>query len=171
MTTLTTPRLLLRPLTLDDVDAHHSMVGSDPAVTWKREARSREASAEALRGYVAHWEQHGFGVWAVIERTTDRLLGHAGLQHLEDGEEVEISYYLGKPAWGRGYATEAGQAALDHGFGPLGLRRIVAVVRPGNVGSKRVLSKLGFSYERNDSFYGIDDVEYWSVPSPRAPVT
>jgi len=81
---------------------------------------------------------------------------------LEDGPEVEIGYYLGRRAWGRGLATELAHALVDRAFGDLELRRLVAVVRPENEASKRVLAKAGLHPDGLEHHYGAD-VELWSM--------
>ncbi len=163
MTELRTERLLLRPPVVEDLPVFHAATGADPGVPWNQQARTPAESEEKLRGRIEHFERHGFGLWAVEWRDTGEYLGEAGLQHFEDGESVEVGYYLGRPAWGRGVATEAGAAALRHGFEVLGLSRIVAVVRPENSGSKRVLAKLGLRFAAVEDHYGIRDVELWEI--------
>jgi ribosomal-protein-alanine N-acetyltransferase len=153
---LETARLHLRPLTRDDLMAHHHLVGSDPKVTWHGKALTLEESQAALERRIRHWDKHGFGMWAVVEKESGSLLGHAGLQMLEHTGEVEVAYYLGRPAWGKGIATEVGAACIRYGFETLGLRQIVAVVRPENSASQKVLSKLGFQYVQNAHHYGFD---------------
>jgi RimJ/RimL family protein N-acetyltransferase len=91
----------------------------------------------------ADWPKHGFGLLAVTERETGRLIGEAGLQYLEEGPDIEVGYTLARAAWGRGYATEAAGAILRWGFAGLRLHRIVAVADPANAASLRVLEKLG----------------------------
>lgn len=94
-----------------------------------------------------HWRTYGFGLWAVIEKATGAMLGFAGLAHplwLPGWERsVEVGWRLHRAAWGRGYATEAGRAALDYGFGPLQLGEIVALIHPDNDRSLAVASRLG----------------------------
>ena len=162
MNQIVTERLLLRPLTSDDFETHYALVASDPQVTWQREALSREQAQAALEARLQHWDKHGFGMWAAIERATGRLLGHGGLQHLEGGLDVELGYYLGQPAWGRGLATELGRAALHYGFEDLLLKEIVAVVHPDNQVSQRVLTKLGLRYSYEAFHYGAD-VQVWRI--------
>jgi RimJ/RimL family protein N-acetyltransferase len=162
MDEITTARLHLRRFTVDDLDAHYVMVGSDPQVTWTSQVQSRQQAQAALEGRIRHWEEHGFGMWAIIERATQQLIGHGGLQMLEQSSEVELGYYLGRVAWGRGLATELGRAVVQYGFTQLHLPKIVAVVRPENHSSQRVLSKLGFEYLRNAHYYGFD-VQYWCL--------
>ena len=162
MTTLTTPRLLLRPLVAADLADVHRTIGSDPAVTWDGRARSLEESRAMLEAKMHEAERYGFGLFAVVDRASGAFLGWAGLQHLEDGDEVEVAYYLGRQAWGGGRATEAGREALRYGFAELGLDRIVAVVRPENAASQRVLGKLGLTFERTARHYGTE-VQRWLV--------
>jgi [ribosomal protein S5]-alanine N-acetyltransferase len=162
--TLTTTRLLLRPFRLDDFEAHYAMVGSDPNVTWQRQVHSRDQAHAALLSRMRHWHEHGFGMWAVIERTSDQLIGHGGLQYLEQTSVVELGYYLGQPAWGFGFASELGRAVLAYGFEQLHLSEVVAVVRPENQASQRVLTKLGFHTSHTADHYGFE-VQYWRLPA------
>ena len=67
---------------------------------------------------------------------------------------------------GQGVATEAGRAALEFGFGALGLDHVVAVVRPENAGSKRVLDKLGLRFDHIADHYGVAGVEVWRADRP-----
>src|SRR3712207_6757897 len=136
-----TERLRLRALREDDVRAVHAVVLGDAEVTWDGLARTLDETREILAGKLRHVEAHGFGYMAVEERAGGEFLGYAGLQHLEDGPDVELAHYLGRRAWGRGLGTEVAAAVLRHAFGDLRLRRVVAVVRPENAASKCVLAK------------------------------
>jgi [ribosomal protein S5]-alanine N-acetyltransferase len=93
--TLETERLRLRP-TIAEISEDHAAVGSDPAVTWQRQAITLDDSRAALANRIRHWELHGFGIFAVLDKADGRLLGHAGLQHLEDTEDIELGYYLAR---------------------------------------------------------------------------
>jgi RimJ/RimL family protein N-acetyltransferase len=161
-----TARLRLRPLTAHDLAEVHGVVLGDPAVTWDGRARSVEESREALAAKLHHVEVHGFGMQAVTDREDGAFLGWAGLQHLEGGADVELGYYLGRPAWGRGLATELARALVAHGFDELGLERIVAVVRPDNAASRRVLAKAGLHPAGTGHHYGAD-VELWVIDLSR----
>ena len=81
-------------------------------------------------------------------------MGEAGLQALEGGPDVELTYTLARAVWGRGYATEAARAILVWGFAGLRLRRLVAVAYPGNTASVRVLEKLGMAPQGTRFCYG-----------------
>ncbi len=93
----------------------------------------------------AHWAARGFGPLAVVERASGRVVGEAGLQPLEDGDDIELTYTLAREAWGAGYATEAARAVLRWTFTGLRLARVVAVADPEHAASLRVLEKLGMT--------------------------
>src|SRR5262245_4484554 len=180
MTTIQTARLTLRPFAAEDAAAHAALYG-DPEVTrflpggpfaphevGARSERSRARFSE-------HWAAYGWGVWAVADRASGALIGHCGLAHLPDGSDVELLYALARAVWGLGLATEAGQAALDHGFGPVGLERIVAVTRPEHQASRRVMERLGMVCEGERDAFGLRMVCYarsredWRRPRPSPP--
>lgn len=135
-----TERLLIRPLTDDDAHALLAVWG-DPA-NERFVGSTPPRSAEEVRA----WMQSGMP-WGVWERASGELVGDCGLFRNDDGE-WELAYGFRRDRRGRGYATEAGDACLRHGFGELGLTRIVADVPREHAASIRVLEKLGFRLER-----------------------
>ena len=158
METLETARLRLRPLTLDDVDAYYAGISSDPDVMrylpGGDKARQRSDSEWVITYFMQHAKLHGFGIWGVEEKSSGRLLGHAGLEYIPNAQEVEIAYTLAKAAWGRGYATEAARASLQYGFEALNLDAIYGLSFPANVASQHVMQKLGMKYEGiTDRYY------------------
>ena len=127
MTVLETARLILRPFDAGDAPAHAALY-ADPDVTrylpggpFPPDAVPAR-SERSLTRFAEHWRKHGWGVWAVVDKATAGLIGQCGLNHLPDGSDVELLYALSRPSWGRGLATEAGRAALEHGFGSIGSR-------------------------------------------------
>lgn len=162
-----TDRLLLRPFLASDIAAY-AAIRRKPEVMRYLPAPTSDPdeidcrSAETVRAFAAAWDEVGYGPWAVIERASGRLVGHHGLRMVaEMGGQTEVLYTLDPAVWGRGFATEAGRAALDHGFGPAGLDRIVAWALPGNTRSRRVMERLGMV--RRDglvTFKNFDVVEY-----------
>jgi [ribosomal protein S5]-alanine N-acetyltransferase len=155
----------LRPLRPDDLQDLHDVVFSDPAVTWDGSVGTLEETRSSLDKKIRHFEENGFGMMAVEDRSDGALLGFAGLQRLEGGPEVEIGYYLGRRAWGRGLATELAHAFVERAFNQLRLPRLVAVVKPENEASKRVLAKAGLHLEGREHHYGAE-VELWSMDAP-----
>ena len=150
MKTLTTDRLILRPFTIEDVPAQYAM-NLDPEVSRYTgdggvvgiDEIERRIKDHVLRDY----RVHRFGRMAVVLKETDEMIGFCGLKYLSDLEEVDLGYRFVQRHWGKGIATEAGRAVLDHGWSDLGLKRVIAWVLPENSGSVRVLDKLGFHYE------------------------
>ncbi|MCB1058579.1 MAG: GNAT family N-acetyltransferase [Acidobacteria bacterium] len=146
-----TPRLRLRRLTHADAafllrllnePSFHENIG-DRGVRTLEDAR-RYLDEGPLRSYV----ENGFGLYLVEERATGTALGMCGLIRRPALEHVDLGFAFIPEAWGRGYATEAGTAVLAHGLDELGLETLVAITAPHNLGSKRVLGKLGFVFER-----------------------
>jgi RimJ/RimL family protein N-acetyltransferase len=84
-------------------------------------------------------------VSAIILKAEDRYIGRAGLH------SAGIAFYIARPYWGRGFATEAARAVVDHAFRELKLPRITASVETGNAASVRVLEKLGFRHVRHEA--------------------
>jgi RimJ/RimL family protein N-acetyltransferase len=156
---LETPRLHLRPFTAADAE-DHARIYANPEVTRFLAggpflgAAAAERSRAALDLFIAHWVEHGFGVWAVVEKGARDLIGQCGLKYLPDRPEVEILYALDTPYWGRGLASEAGAAALRYGFEVARLERIVAVALPEHGASQQVMKKLGMTYEGLVEVYG-----------------
>ncbi|MDO9352084.1 MAG: GNAT family N-acetyltransferase [Solirubrobacteraceae bacterium] len=135
----------LRPFTLDDVPAAHAVYSDPEVMRWVgRGAVSTPAATEGmLRQYIAHQDAHGFAFWAVVDRTSGRVIGDAGLARTIEGE-VEMGYTLGRRWWGGGRATEAAGLWLDAAFRQLDIPRLRALVEAPNLGSRHVLEKLGF---------------------------
>jgi RimJ/RimL family protein N-acetyltransferase len=165
--TLQTPRLVLREFTLDDVEAHGGIF-SDPLVTRYlprgpyANDKAPDIARRTIEYFIGHWREHGYGVWAVVDRDSGRLIGQCGLNNLKEAPEVEVLYLLDRPFWGRGLATEGARAALDVGFDQLGLQRIVGLTVPENLASQRVLQKAGLHYEKDATFFGMQ-VRYFAL--------
>jgi RimJ/RimL family protein N-acetyltransferase len=146
-----TDRLLLRPWRPgEDLDAIAAL-NADPAVMrWVTPNRplSREETAAFLDRAVRHWDEHGFGLWAVVPREEGApCIGFAGLAIPSFLPAilpaVEVGWRLAPAWWGRGLATEAARASVAFGFERLGLRSIVSVIDARNERSLRVAEKLG----------------------------
>ncbi|MEP6910484.1 MAG: GNAT family N-acetyltransferase [Actinomycetota bacterium] len=143
---LETERLLLRPATLDDLDAWHAISRDAEEAWWGQPSSTLDDAQANLEKHISHHATLGFGLWAVELRDTHEVIGAAGLTHLPDSSEIEVGYRFLREHWGLGYATEAARAAIAFGFEDLGLDRIVAVTLPTNQGSRRVMEKAGLSY-------------------------
>ena len=78
--------------------------------------RTREQTQASLNKHIQQWQQHNFGMWAVIHKETGAMIGRCGLGFLENTPEVELGYVLDKSYWKMGLATEASLATLKFGF-------------------------------------------------------
>jgi RimJ/RimL family protein N-acetyltransferase len=153
---LETDRLLLRTWKPDDEQAIFAIYSNPEVTRFLGNGAPDKTIADAqerLRRGIARQEQTGLALWAMIEKKSGELVGSCGLKHLEDGLQIEVGYHLARPAWNRGYATEAAGACLRHGFEILQLNRIVGVVALDNFASQRVLEKIGMRLEGRGYHY------------------
>ena len=147
--TIETTRLILRKLTLVDAEDVFGYA-SDPDVaemtTWEPHT-SLEDSRTFLAGVRRQYRDGDGGPWGIVLKERDHVIGTIGLSVVSWHARAELGYAIGKQWWGRGYTTEAGQAALRFGFESLRLNRIEARCLPTNVASERVMQKLGMHAE------------------------
>ena len=152
---LSTGRLLLRQWRDTDVRPWARM-NADPTVReFFPQVMSYEQSAGSVTAFRAELAARGWGWWAVEEAATGAFLGFAGLDPVDEELPfggVEVGWRLARPAWGHGYATEAGHACLDYGFDVLGLSEILAITAVGNHRSRAVMLRLGMTYDPADDF-------------------
>lgn len=174
--TFTTTRVRaerLAPRHLDELRRMHT----DPLVMLELGGIRTQAETESyLARNLAHWDEHGFGLWIVYSREGDVPVGRAVLRHLvldEGGPpEVEVGYAFYQPWWGQGLATEVTLACLNLGFRQLRCDSIVAVTTDANVASQQVLTKCGLAFEREVSVAGawmslFRTVRSWPIWSSR----
>jgi RimJ/RimL family protein N-acetyltransferase len=153
-TSLETPRLLLRRWKSNDLDSFAGVNAQPDVMRYINDGRTldRAATAERLTTYQRHWDEHGFGLYAVEVKETSELAGFTGLAVPaflpEIMPAVEIGWRLGRAYWGQGLATEAAQRVVTYARAELGLRRLVSIHVVGNEASARVMVKLGMTLER-----------------------
>jgi len=155
-TALRTERLILRRLRPSDINSFAAM-NADPEVMRYFPACLDHAETKALVARMdAHFERHGFGWWALEAPGFASFVGFAGLLapafHAHFTPCVEVGWRLVREAWGQGYATEAGHAAIDFAFDNLGLDEILSMAVLDNGRSRRVMERLGMTRRREDDF-------------------
>jgi RimJ/RimL family protein N-acetyltransferase len=167
MTEIKTDRLVLRDWRESDL-APWAAMNADPEV---REhlgpPLTAEQSAASVRGFQDDLDRNGFGLWAVEVRASGEFIGFAGLDPVDGGlpvTGVEAGWRLARSAWGHGYATEAAWAALEYGFGPVGLAEILAITTATNRRSQAVMRRLGMTTDPADDF---DDPDVEAGPLRR----
>lgn len=146
---LLTPRLRLRPWRPADV-APMARIYADPAVIRYLRPMDRATTRRQIARFVEHWTEHGFGIWAVDDRSSGRLIGRIGLWHHPDwtaaDHDAEVGWTLERRSWGRGLATEGGRAALEWGRNVAGLEAVISIAHRDNHASQRVMARLGLEY-------------------------
>lgn len=162
MHVIETARLILRPYTANDLDDLF-LIRSDPEVMrYVRDGKplTWEETQANLDNIIQHYHQHDFGLWAAVDKANGNLIGYCGLIYLDSTPEVEVGYMLAKAYWGKGLASEGAKACLKYGFEQLKLSRIVAIAKPPNLASGRVMEKIGMKYEKQAFYYNTDVVYY-----------
>jgi RimJ/RimL family protein N-acetyltransferase len=154
--TLTTPRLVLRGWRAED-RAPFAALNADPSVMEHFPATLDRAGSDALADRIAaHFEAHGFGLWAVEAPGVAPFLGFVGLStpRFEAAFTpcVEVAWRLARGFWGRGYALEAARAALDYAWGPAGLAGVVAFTTPDNRRSIALMERLDMRRDPTEDF-------------------
>ena len=153
---LRTERLVLRDWRDSDL-APFAALNADPDVMQYFRGTLTRAESDAFAARIrANLQQDGWGLWAVEVIGGEPFIGFVGLarQTFEAHftPAVEVGWRLAKAAWGRGYAPEAARAVIEFGFAELGLTEIVSITTAGNAKSRRVMQKIGMTYEPADDF-------------------
>ena len=158
---LETSRLILRELDSKDAKNFYDL-NSNPNVikyTGNSAFKNVEEAKEFLENYT-DYKFNGYGRWAVILKTTDKFIGWCGLKIDELENETDIGFRFFEEEWNKGYATESAIACIHYGFEKLKLKRIIGRAMKENVGSIKVLEKIGLEYEKNAVLAGKDAVIY-----------
>jgi [ribosomal protein S5]-alanine N-acetyltransferase len=162
ITALQTSRLNLRPFSEDDLDDLAALMANMDFMRFSLGVFSREQTAgflEKVRGR----DRKGLpSQFALIFRAQQTLIGYCGffLQIVDEMEEREIAYRLDPSHWGQGLATEAARAVRDHTFDELQLSRVISLIHPDNIASRRVAEKNGMIPEKETIFRGFPTIVF-----------
>ena len=155
---LETPRLWLRPLTPDDLDALYELYRDPEIRRYFPEGTLTYAETQEELAWIidVYYGKYGYGLWATHHKATGAFIGRCGLipWTLDGRKEVEVAYLLAKPYWNQGLATEVAGAILAYAFDRLKLPRVICMVDPANIGSRRVAEKNGMVVEREEMIEG-----------------
>jgi len=147
---LETERLLLRRQKISDITPLVDL-WTDPEVTrYMGGPRNRNLIKSAFEETAHSPYAEQFDLWPVIEKETDRVVGHCGLleKEVEGRPEIELVYVLVSSVWGKGYATEIAQAIKRFAFEVMEVKRLIALIEPENEASERVAIKVGMCLEK-----------------------
>ena len=148
--TLETENLVLRPFKDEDVDDYFGVLDSPEVrrLLHLPESLDRSDAWQQMAWFLGQWELRGTGHWALEEKKSGRFVGRAGLHRPErhDWPGVEVGWALHPDYWGRGYATEAGAAAVRYGFDQFEVDKLFSCILPENHRSQAVAKRLGFKF-------------------------
>jgi len=156
MKIIETERLILRTWKAEDADEYYR-INQDPNVI---EFLLGPLTMQEVKDFIAaknqQFEELGYTVWAVEEKSSGKLIGFIGIQPVpweaHFTPAVEIGWRLGSEWWGKGYATEGAKAVLKFGFETIGLKEVVSFAVPENVRSMRVMERIGMRRDVKEDF-------------------
>jgi RimJ/RimL family protein N-acetyltransferase len=143
-------RLRLREFRDDDLDVLAAMVGDHEQMTFYPRPKTRDEAAAWIRRNLELYSTHGFGTWLIEALPGSRFAGYCGIRpfELERVSEIEIGWHVHKHFWNQGIATEAATLACNAAGARFGLARLIALVHPDHVASRRVAESVGMRPER-----------------------
>ena len=162
MRVIETARLLLRHYTLDDVDALSEVLCDHENMRFFPNRFERKDAEEWIEKNLRRYAEDGVGGWALILKPDGKFGGYCGLVYREiDGaRELEVGYALGRHCQGRGIATEAARACMEYAFTQLNEERVISLIRPENIPSRRVAERNGMTVEKETDFTGLPHLVY-----------
>lgn len=149
-TLLETRRVRLRQYRHDDLDELAAMFADEETMRYYPRPKTREEALAWIEWSLELYAEHGFGLWVMESTSTSAFLGDCGLtpQMVEGVSDIEIGWHTKKEFWKQGFATEAALACRDMGFDSFGLTRLISIIDPENIASRRVAEKIGMRPER-----------------------
>jgi RimJ/RimL family protein N-acetyltransferase len=140
---LETERLILRGWEEQDFEPLAAIHADPEVMTFLGPVQERGDAWRSLSGLIGHWVLRGYGKWAVERKSDGAMLGRVGLINPEGWPGVEVGWTLGKQYWGKGYASEAAEAAIRYGFLTQPLDKIISCIAPENFPSQAVAKRVG----------------------------
>lgn len=161
MPVLETERLVLRPLTPGDEPELAAVLSDAETMRWYPRPYSIHEVREWIERQIGRYPE-GSGLLGMMEKQTGSLIGDCGAvwQEVEGTAELEIGYHVNRRRWGHGFATEATRAAMKYAFGRFEVPRVISMIRPENVQSRRVAEKNGLTLDRVLFWRGYDHCVY-----------
>jgi RimJ/RimL family protein N-acetyltransferase len=144
-----TARLVLRPLTPEDEAALATVLSDAETMRWYPRPFTGDEVREWIERQLGRYSS-GTGLLGLVEKPTGRVIGDCGpvWQEVEGRTELEIGYHVSRERWNQGFATEAARVVIDYAFENFGVERVVSMIRPENLASRRVAEKNGLTLER-----------------------
>ena len=167
MVVIETPRLLLRHYTLDDVDALSEILCDRENMRFFPNRFERKDAEEWIQKNLRRYADDGIGGWALLLKPEGKFAGYCGL--VRQGrwtrrQELEVGYALARRFQGQGIATEAARACMEYAFTELGKERVISLIRPENLPSRRVAERNGMTVKGEVKWFGLPHLVYVGVP-------
>ena len=145
-----TERLILRWMRPDDEDALFAVLGDPISMKYYPAAFTREDVRSWIERWRKSYAENGYGLYAMALKATGKVIGDCGhaRQEVDGATEIEIGYHVLRELQGQGYATEAARACAEYGFEKLGAEKLISLIRPENLPSRRVAEKIGMKVEK-----------------------
>ncbi|CAA7614488.1 GNAT family N-acetyltransferase [Magnetospirillum sp. SS-4] len=140
-----TARLILRAFQDADIPEFQRIYADPVVMEHMNGPKTPDVARISVERKAAKWQSQGYGFWCVEDKASGTAIGHCGLDFLDPLGEVECGYLLDRPFWGRGLATEMVRATLEWGFSQKNFETIIAIARPENIASMRVMENAGMT--------------------------
>jgi RimJ/RimL family protein N-acetyltransferase len=159
---LQTARLRLRRFRDEDTDAVFAIIGDRVAMQFYPKTFNREDAKQWVARNQRRYREDGYGLFAVTLKESEEVIGDCGIikQIVEGETEIEVGYHFRRDQWGHGYATEAARACMGLAFEAFGADKVISLIRPENVPSRRVAERNGMKLEREAVHYGLTHLVY-----------
>ena len=145
--TIQTPRFVLRHFNIEDTASLFQNF-LDPLTVehWRTRNKTLDETQERVLRMIHHWEEHGFGDWAIEDKQSGQMIGFCGNHYITGMSEVNLGYMLNRSYWGKGIATEVSLIALAFAFEETTLDQVVGVTLRHNVASIKILEKCAMKF-------------------------
>jgi len=162
MVTLQTDRLILRLFRDTDFEQYAAICADPEVMRFLGDGKvlNRGETWRQMAMILGHWQLRGYGLWAVEERETGKLIGRIGFFNPEGWPGFELGWVLGSQWWGKGYATEGARRALQHAFTDMGQEHVISLIHPANSASIKVAERLGEQIEGKTELFGHEVLVY-----------
>ena len=162
MQILETSQLILREFTPADTEALVRVLSDPETMRYYPAPYDRAGVEEWIARNIRRYKECGHGLWGMVLKSSGELIGDCGLtaQAVDGQTEIEIGYHVRRDLWGQGLAPEAARACRDYGFAILSVERLISLVRPENIPSRRVAEKIGMTMWKEIAWRGLPHVVY-----------
>lgn len=159
-----TERMMLRPFVIADTAAVFEF-GAHPEVGKYTgdELLTDTEQAKVIITNVFHsdYKKYGYGRWAAVYKPNNKVIGFAGLKYLPEFDETDIGFRFLPEYWNKGICTEISIEIIKYGFETLNLNRIIGIADPQNIGSNKVLQKIGLQFYKSDNYDESSNIYNW----------